>query len=149
MAGLPFKPSDDGENDFDLDDGTMVGLVTIEGQTLTLHDIALKDQSLQGQRSGAGRRSIQALRPNFTDIYASGVMHPFDGRNDIRDEVSLKFWIQILREGLVDRIMLMHDNVEIRAEHIGQPIETCFGSLTIDPISGFTFEPAPKARPAR
>lgn len=132
------------EDDFWLDDGLLVGVVTIEGSTLTLHDVSARERAMQGARSGVGRRSLQGLRRDFPHIYASGVLHPlFDRVPDERNVASMMFWVAMLREGLIDRMCLMNDGVDIDRTMLAGPIEASFGTVSFLADGSYSFSPPP------
>lgn len=122
----------DGEDDFHFDDGLLHGLVTIVGRHLTIHDVEANDSTLHGARSGVGRKSLKALRSDFDEIFASGVLHPFGTASPREPDLkSLLFWVAMLREGLIDKMVLMNCSTEFTAADLGRPVETTFGTLTL------------------
>lgn len=135
------------EDDFYLDDGLMVGVVTIVDRELTLHDVEAKDKTKHGARSGVGRQSMQGLRSQFSRIVASGVMHPLaDMEPAPRDVASMMFWVAMLREGLIDSMCLMNDGTDIDRPMLEGPIETGFGTIRFGAGGTYVFESARERR---
>jgi hypothetical protein len=139
----------DADEDWWLDDGNLEGLVSIEegGELLRLHSVELKDPALARKRTGAGRRSMEALRPLFRTIVADGAIHPFAGSPE--DEAPMLFWTAMLRDGLIDEMYLANSGTRFTPEDLGRPVETDLGlTVTLGRDGTFSCEP-PAPSPGR
>lgn len=145
MDTLPITqdhPSVSDAEDWWYDDGLIGILMTVSDGVATLHDVIAHDEDRRGGRTGAGRAAMARLRPHYREIIASGVGDPYHSdTSNYADQAGFRFWRQMLREGLIDRISFIICGTEMTRDDLGRSVKT--GFCVIEPDPSDVSAPAP------
>jgi hypothetical protein len=123
-------------DDWFFNDGHVCMLMTVDGDVAVLHDVFALDPDKRAGRTGVGRKALTLLRESFREVVASGVGDPYgaqtaDDRPDYSAQPAFRFWRQMLREGLIDRIEFMICKTVMTRDDLGRQIRT--GFCVVDP----------------